>query len=329
MTFVNLYKLKTLKTIGIKVIIWFVLVAGLTCLASLAFDKICQSKSLGYHGLLGTINGKPEIVVLGASRAQCHYVTPLIAKKTGLSTYNFGYGGTSVLSQYSQLIEILKVYKPRLVIYEVVGGDFHETYLSRSLEYLKLFPDNEYLRKARREGDDYSFLRILFPLYQYNKAGLNIGLSLFRPTRTEGIMGYHRLKDAQLPILLRQAEEESPQGEYVRNELLSDCFDEILRLADSENLNILFIRSPLYDNTKGGYPPDDPMVFDKLKESGYDFHDYGDVNLHGFQDPNLWADYYHLGNTGAFKFTNLIMPLIQKTLADAAGSRRGQSEPGV
>lgn len=319
MTFVNLDKLKTLKTIGIKAFIWFILVAGLSFLTCLTLDKICQSRSLGYHGLLDKTNKRPEIVVLGASRAQCHYVTPLIAERTGLSAYNFGYGGTSVLSQYSQLMEILKVYKPRLVIYEVVGGDFHETYLSRSLEYLKLFPDNEYLREARREGDDYSFLRTLFPMYKYNKAGLNIGLSLFRPTRTEGIMGYHSLKDAQLPILLRHAEEESPQGEYVRNSLLSDCFEEILRLADSENLNMLFIRSPLFDNTKGGYPPDDPKVFDKLKESGFDFHDYGDVNLYGFQDPNLWADYYHLGNTGAVKYTNMIMPLIQKTLAEATG----------
>lgn len=291
------------------------LILSLVC--SLILGWVSKKSNQGYRGFLNSIHSKPEVVILGASRALHHYATPQLSHDLGMTTCNLGVGGSSVLVQYTQLKEILKRYKPKLVIYEIIGGDFNESYMAKNLEYLKLFPDNSFLRMARQNEDEFYVIGKILPLYRYNGSGLELILRWMRPSK-DIYLGYKPKYTANLPLLLRQspAQTDHQASEPLRNGILIDAFESMLGLAREQQLNVLFIRSPLYDKSKHGYPADDSLVFQEIQHHGYTFHDYAMSTDPEFRDPESYSDFVHLTDNGAKFFTKLIMPLVREALAD-------------
>lgn len=289
----------------------------LTSLAvSKVLDSINESRSLGYYAFMSKVRTKPEIVILGASRARDHYVTPLIEEKMGRTAYNFGTFGSSVLVQYSQLLEILKIYKPKLIIYEINGFDYSQGYMSSNLEHLKLFPNNDMVNKARQQHDDYHVLRSLFCLYKYNQSGLQ-DLWNLKNQKVEigGNLGFHSLTEAHLPEMIKHNKITSqfPYDYYKRNDLLAEAFQNTLEIIKQERVNLVFVQSPYYKQELIKYPPADHGVIKEIQRQGFPYYDFNAFEGCDW-DASYYYDLVHLTEKGANIFTTRLLPIIEKHL---------------
>lgn len=306
-----------IRKLALKALLFLVLLILFSYIHSACLDKINEKENQGYYGFLNVIRERPEIVILGASRARDHYVTPMIAQATHRTAYNFGTFNSSVLVQYSQLVEILKLYRPQLIIYEVSGFDFAQGYMNSNIEHLKLFPENDMLERARREQDDYYILRRIFPLYKHNKTGLN-SIQDFLTSRAKPKnhlnqnLGYHSLGEAHLPELIKQKQvsKQVPADFYNRNALLAEAFQVTLNIIKKERLNVVFMQSPYYEQKFIKYPPMNHGVIDQLVNKDLPYYDFHEIDAVAKLEAEYFYDLVHLTERGARLYTKNVIPII-------------------
>jgi hypothetical protein len=86
----------------------------------LVLKKLVLTIDSGFYGVVNNaVQDTSKIFILGSSRAQNHYNSSLISKKTGLSCFNAGIGGQGILSNYAILKERLKRNKPDIVVLDI------------------------------------------------------------------------------------------------------------------------------------------------------------------------------------------------------------------
>lgn len=300
-----------------KSIIFLGLLVILSFMISTLFGWIGENGLVGYYGFRRIVRTKPQIVIIGASRAKDHYVPEVISQLTGKRTYNFGTFGSNVLVQYSQLVEIVKVYKPDLIIYEVSGFDLAQGYMQMNLDHLKLYPNNKYTAEARHQYDEFSGLRLVFPLYKFNQISTQVlSASINSRSKVDEHFGYHPLYEALLPKKIERGEKinDSTEGFYGKSELLAEVFSETLKLIQAEKLNVVFTHSPYYVCSGLDYPPADHGVIDAINQQNLRFYDFADLGNPEFQDPRNYYDYVHLTDKAARIYSRLILPFIQESL---------------
>lgn len=144
-----------------RVVIFLVLCVFMDVLVGLIGQRFVKDLDSGFFGNVNNaINDKSDILILGSSKAQNHYNTALISKHTGLSSYNGGMAGFSVLSSYAIFKERIQRHKPKLVVLDIGAG---------------LLSDSDQLMKLKRFSPFYgiypSFDEILkfSPTFNYTK----------------------------------------------------------------------------------------------------------------------------------------------------------------
>lgn len=304
-----------MKKLCLKLTLFTCLLYAINLLASTWLEHTCKKRELGYYQFLQYVNNKPDIVIFGASRAQYHYVSPIIAKNTKCTAYNFGIINTSILAQYTQLLEILKIYEPKLIVFEVSGFDFSQGYMSGNLDYLRSFPSNAMLDKAKSESDEFFILGKLMTLYKFNKVGLYILLDRNRYVKKDDAnLGYHSLDIVHLPDILKNndLEDPFPRSFYNRNNTLAETFSQTLDLISKERLNVVFFQSPYFQQNLIKYPPVNHGTFDVIKESGLPYYDFR--NLPGLDslEADCFYDLVHMTGPASRVYTEAIIPIIEK-----------------
>ncbi|MDD4309240.1 MAG: hypothetical protein PHO32_02570 [Candidatus Cloacimonetes bacterium] len=296
-----------------KSITLFALIILADYLISNGIDYILRKNQSGYYEFKQVVETKPEIVILGASRASCHYVSTKVAKGTGRSVYNFGVGGTSVLVQYTQLQEILSVYKPKLIVYEICGSDFSQYFvMDSSIRYLKMFPLTVETKRAFKETDKYFVYKNIFKLYKYNNDVL--GLIVGRSKTNVYNLGYAPNPTAYLPLILQTNKSYVSDTQSASNSaLLQQTFCKLLQLTEQLKIPIVFLRSPYY------HPKDsninlrvDPIVLKGIEKHNKSLIDFSSMSIPAFENPGNYKDYIHLTDKGANMYTDIIVPYLNK-----------------
>lgn len=276
-------------------------------------DYVATKKLIGYHGFKSVVEQKPDIVILGASRAACHYDAPRIKRETGMSVFNFGLGGTGCIVHYSQLYELLQVYKPKLIIYEIYGRDYWDYFLNlSSINVLLDYPGSKEIDYAFMLSDEFYWLKKRLKLYKYNKDVFRILLSLTKSSTKFTTLGYTPIKKASLPDLLEMNTISPPDKQkYQDSVFLQNMFSEMLDLIDNNKVRVVFFRSPFYHDENSNIPESiDSSVKDVIDQHGFDIYDYSCLQNGKFNDPSYYKDYIHLTSKGAEAYTDMIIPII-------------------
>lgn len=310
---------------AIKSGVFIVLLVGLNFIADWGLNKFSHLMGTGeYYDFRRIIEQRPKILIMGASKAMNHYVTKIIEQETGLSTYNLGVGGSKVIVQYTQMLEIMNLYKPKIIIYEVIGDDFNNLFEGKNyIAPVGRYPSNSLLEKMRYRVDEYYWLHNIFPLYNYNLEGLSLLFRGFNKPDTDPNLGYTPIANATLPLLLKQKndikEEISEQGS---SELLSLAFEKMLDLASENGINIIFFRSPYYRHPHANIPKEiSPLLLSSISRHGFPYHDMSLSNNPAFRDSTNYKDFGHLADKGAKIYTRLIVPIIVESLKDSIASK--------
>ena len=249
-----------------------------------------------------------DIVFMGASRCQHHFVPGIIADTLGKSVYNAGFGGSdNIYSHFVVLNHILDRYTPETICLEVMPSDYNhqeDPFVFISI-FAPLFGKSVGADSVFRQAGTYWRYKVSH-LYRFNsKASSNLwGLVIDRQKGND--KGYTPLKQPnRFPDSLIIEEKDStldPQKiEYLHR---------FVDLCRQNGVNVVFIVSPRYSKV-------DDTFYEVLKtfarEKNVPFLDYHTSGLY-LDHPEYFKDKNHLWDKGARFFSSVVAHDLKNTL---------------
>lgn len=250
-----------------------------------------------------------DVVFLGTSRCNSHYVPSIISDTLGVSVYNGGIDASdNIYAHYFILNHILTIHKPKAICLEVMTSDFavqKDPFATVSF-FAPYFGRNENADSVFRLAGKYWQYSISH-LYRYNaKAASNIaGLAIDR--NEGGDNGYiPNPKPAHHPRSLLHKHTptmvDSLKLEYVQR---------FINLCHKNNVQLLFMVSPMYAKIDSDCYD---VIKSKAKQNNVPFIDYHSAGL--FLDhPEYFRDKSHLWDMGARIYSTIFAHDLKKILA--------------
>jgi len=317
------YYAKPLFMILIKSIVFMLMFMIVDRSTYALLKKASKYAVSGDYVINAVIKTRPDIIILGASRAQNHYVSSLIFEDTGLSTYNLGYGGSSVLLQYAQLLTILQSYNPKLIIYEIMGDDFSEWFsMPHSVAPLMVYNDIVEISEILAKLDKYHIYKSYIKSYQFNGNIYLLASGVLHRQSLSMDCGYVPIYESNLPQLLKMKPKAKEEVAFSSSQVIKKAFNDMLILASNNQANMLFLRSPYYKDIRSPINSQiDPAVKDLISQYQYPLYDINEHYSCEFNDPKLFKDFGHMTDLGARMYTKKIMPLIIHHLKSSTHSK--------
>lgn len=240
-----------------------------------------------------------DVVLLGTSRCNFHYVPSILADSIGMSVYNGGIDASNcIYAHYFVLNQILEHHTPKMICLELGKKDYIVS--DNSFETTSFFAPyigrSERADSIFREAGNYWHYRVCH-LYRYNaKAVSNIG-GLLVNKQQGNESGYIPLPQPKfVPEKLGRSK---VSGEV--DELKLQYIRKFISICKSRRIALVFMVSPSYSEA-------DADLYDVLKdiaeENDVPFFDYHTQGL--FLDhPEYFKDSGHLWDKGARLYTSV------------------------
>ena len=240
-----------------------------------------------------------DIVMMGTSRCDVHYVPSIIRDTLGMSVYNGGINASNnIYAHYIVLNYILARHIPKIICLEVMTTDFveQEDPFNTITFFAPYIGRNERADSIFRIADKYWLYRISH-LYRYNaKATSNIaGLAINR--HSGGDNGYIPVpKPAHFPKALRH----SPTPQTI-DSMKIKYVNKFVDLCKQNNIKLIFTVAPEYTKVDSDY-------YDVLKviakQNDIPFMDYHTAGLY-HDHPDYFKDPAHLWDKGARLYSSV------------------------
>lgn len=236
-----------------------------------------------------------DIIVIGSSRAENHFISEIIKESTGLSCYNAGIGGQGLFFSYIEINEIVKRYKPKHIILEVSPNVLIDKksdeklkillpyYKKDTLIYNKLFKPNS-LEK----------IKLISSIYPYNSMIVGF-IHAFIKKKIFNKSGFVGLKGNINPKTIRT---------YPDSKISIDWknLTNISEKCKNNNIDLVVVISPIFKT--------DPLTEHIIKEidlfcqkaNNLRLIDYSN-NAKFVNNNELFYDNLHLNEHGAKLFT--------------------------
>jgi hypothetical protein len=247
-------------------------------------DYVYNSKARNY-----------DVVILGSSRANNHFVAPLFEKK-GLKAFNFGMSGGH-LFEASLLLKLMveRQYKIKNLILEadlnLSNEQMADGIASKFLPYI-------HNSKAIKEhfSSQKGFNQLFYiPFYRYVNFETRIG---FREMFFNGIhkktvhldnRGYYPLGKNPNANMKNDLTNLKP--------LHNKYYEEIKQICAANNINLIAVMTPMCSNVKG------LDYFEKVNTVYPEIYNYENA----VEGDQYFSSCGHLNDTGARKFTTIIL----------------------
>ena len=270
-------------------------------IASLLLDVIFttiisqSSERNKVENVLHSFEKKYDLVIMGTSRANNHFVTDLFEKK-GLKSFNYGISG-SHLFETSLLLKLMMTNKFQIknLILEadlsICNEKRDEGTTARFMPYIHT---NSIIKEHYKHESDFKQLYYV-PFYRYIKFDAKIGFREVyevlskKPTNTLYNKGYYPLISDKKGSM----KNDISTLKVIRNKY----YEEIKKLCKQNNINLIVVMTPMCKNTKG------LDFFDKVKKQYPEINNFENT----VTDDRYFASCGHLNNEGAIIYTNHII----------------------
>ena len=235
-----------------------------------------------------------DVVILGSSRANNHFVAPMFVKK-GLKTFNYGMSGGH-LFEASLLLKLMveRKYTIKNVILET---DLNLSNEKRddgvSSRFLPFIHNSKTIRDHFSEEPDFNELYYV-PFYRYVAFDSKIGFrelykSVTRETTTYlAHLGYYPLVNKKGNMKNDITALKPIQNKY---------YEEIKQICKANNINLIAVMTPMCANTKG------LDYFKKVNKMYPEIHNYENA----VEGDHYFSSCGHLNDAGAKMFTSKII----------------------
>lgn len=240
-----------------------------------------------------------DLLFLGTSRCEFHYVPSIFTDTLNISAYNGGLNASdNIYAQYAAFSLVLEHSTPKIVCLDVVTNYFiaGDNFGAAVSEF------GPYIGQSKRIDDIYldshNWLRYnISHLYRYNKFAILYIAGLF----VDGSMGKYRDKGYEaLPEMeYKIGELKNSSFVYSYSESKMDYLHKFLDLCTEYDIMPVFVVSPRYTIAN----KDEYSVYKQIAaENNIPFFDYHTSRL--FHDrPDLFRDHNHLWDKGAREFS--------------------------
>jgi hypothetical protein len=247
-------------------------------------DYVYNSKSRDY-----------DVVILGSSRANNHFVTPMFEYK-GLKAFNYGMSGGN-LFEASLLLKLMveRKYTIKNVLLEadlnLSNEQMADGIASRFLPYIH---NSKIIAKHFSSQTKFNEL-FYIPFYRYVVFEPQIG---FREMFFNGIhkntihldnLGYHPLGKNSNANMKTDLTNLKP--------LRNKYYEEIKQICKANKINLISVMTPMCANTKGLY------YFDKAHKIYPEIHNYENA----VEGDEYFYSCGHMNDNGSRKFTAIII----------------------
>ena len=247
------------------------------------------------ENVIHSFGKKYDVIIMGTSRANNHFVTNLFEKK-GLKSFNYGISG-SHLFETSLLLKVMIANKFQIknLILEadlsICNEKRDEGTTARFMPYIHT---NSIIKEHYKNESDFKQLFYL-PFYRYIKFDAKIGFREVyevlskKPTNTLQNKGYYPLISDKKGSM----KNDISTLKVIRNKY----YEEIKKICKQNNINLIVVMTPMCQNTKG------LDYFDKVKKQYPEINNFENI----VTDDRYFASCGHLNNEGANIFTNYII----------------------
>jgi len=298
---------------AVKLVVFLVLVyiADYTIGYMLKLYYFKQDSGFQYRTTYAIEETKAEILIFGSSRAKNHYHPNIIEERLKMTYYNVGRDGNHIFYNYALLKLILKRYSPKIVVLDLVKGEFKETSesyekISALLPYYDSYPEISSIIELRGK---YERIKLLSKIYPYNSSifSIAVGNTDFNKNRYVDMQGFVPWrKKIQCP-----PKTDTIYAEYKIDSVKVNLFESFIKDCNSQGVKLYIVVSPYYLISD---------ITDSSIEKGIAIAEkYGVELLNYSQDTNFklhcdfFADITHLNEDGAKLFTTkFVEELVQK-----------------
>ena len=247
------------------------------------------------ENVLHSFGKKYDVVIMGTSRANNHFVTDLFEKK-GLKSFNYGISG-SHLFETSLLLKLMMANKFQIknLILEadlsICNEKRDEGTTARFMPYIHT---NSIIKEHYKNEIDFKQLYYV-PFYRYIKFDAKIGFREVyevlaeKPTNTLYNKGYYPLISDKKGSM----KNDISTLKVIRNKY----YEEIKKICKQNNINLIVVMTPMCKNTKG------LDYFDNVKKQYTEINNFENT----VTDDRYFASCGHLNNEGAIIYTNHII----------------------
>jgi hypothetical protein len=279
-------------TIKILLLTFFVLVV-----LDLAYTKVyLESSNRGKIGYVYNSKARVyDVVILGSSRANNHFVAPLFENK-GLKAFNYGMSGGH-LFEASLLLKLMieRKYEIKNVILEadlnLSNEQESESVASKFLPYIH---NSKVIASHFSQQPDFWALYYI-PFYRYIVFEPGIGFREMyaaareKPTNLLNHLGYYPLGKNPKANMKNDLTNLKP--------LHNKYYEEIKQICKVNHINMIAVMTPMCSNTKG------LDYFEKVHQMYPEIHNY-EKAVEGDQ---YFSSCGHMNDAGARKFTSIII----------------------
>lgn len=255
-----------------------------------------QSSGLLYRTTYSINDTRAQYLVFGSSRANHHYVSPLIEKKLNTTFYNCGRDGSGLMYSAAVISAVIDRYSPKYVIIDLNPDELchsEEGQLAPLLPYYQ----NPAIRSYVNYNSKYEKYKLLSKMYIYNSLLTNVivGNLPFNKSRLSDVDGY---------VALDKVMQYSKRGTYVEGKIINsrvDLLNDILYKLNKKHISVAVVISPLYFSFNTDLTASTiQKICQKYKNTKFLNYE----NDQGYEDYKLYSDSYHLNQNGADKFSN-------------------------
>ena len=264
-----------------------------------------------------------DIVIIGSSRANHHYVSSIIEDSLNLSVYNCGNDGCFLYYQTCMIDALLRRYSPKMIIWELYSPDLLSEPLNLESEYQRFYllhslcNSNEFTDSMLHVKDKYEYLKLQSAAYRYNSELIKLVNILISPAVNNNDKGYIPIPNDgyKFPSVAEFITTTSNKKIYSQVYSLDRerLFIETVNKCLKQNVQIIFAFSPWLERSDYKSTDSYKSILKISNENNIRLiDDYHNETYMG--DSTLFKDNTHLNDKGARKYTKKIASELKEYL---------------
>ena len=234
-----------MKKFLLKIALFFTLMALIDVACGMAFNSLRGKLKGGrsYKSEYVLKHCKDEILILGSSRADHHYVPSVLEDSLGLTCYNAGEMGCGIIPAYIRYELVSQRQKPKLVLYEVTPlyDYLQDDGYSHYLGVIRPYSNNPLVKPMYLDfSDDMEQIRLLSSMYRNNSSIINLLKDLLRPA--PDYKGYEPLKGKINPESIGKRKLVAPSVSV--DSLKLKWVEKLIEKTREDEVPLVFVVSP-------------------------------------------------------------------------------------
>ena len=259
--------------------------------------------------MIRILESKDEVIILGNSRANHHYIPQLFKDSLQMTVINAGADGQNIYYHMAVLNNFLKNGHPKILVLELGEMDLLKTTSEYDRDKLSLllpfYKDHAEMRTIILSRSKLEKFKILSSFYAYNSTIIPIGM---------GVLGLSKVRtdDGYYPLFNKWQEPmgEAPAVSVTYDPMKLKCLEDFIQAGVSHHCKIIVAVSPMY------IIKTQPSVYNKVhalfkrQQVLFLFHEHDSLFLN---NRNLFNDKVHLNDEGARLYSSMVVHEIKQS----------------